>query len=81
MEDTGFTLANGRRRSNSSSYKAGLIDFKTKFEHVEQDPVFEEDVHGALLEEDDILMPKAIRLDTQSSSESSVEGDDAPKSA
>ena len=44
MGDYGYTFANSRRRSNSSTQALG--DFKTKFEAVDQDPVFEEGVHG-----------------------------------
>jgi len=47
IQDENFALNNARRRSNSSSYTAGLKDFKTKFEHIETEPVFEESVHGA----------------------------------
>jgi len=70
-------MANARRRSNSSSYTAGLKDFKTKFEHVESDPVFEEDVHGAL-GDDEELSPTS-RVNTESS-EGSIDEDDKLKS-
>jgi hypothetical protein len=40
--DYDYTFTNARRRSNSSSQ--GLADFKTKFETVEPDPVFEEEL-------------------------------------
>lgn len=46
VQDEGFNMSNARRRSNSSSYAAGLKDFKTKFEQIETEPVFEESVHG-----------------------------------
>ncbi|TVY56531.1 hypothetical protein LCER1_G001802 [Lachnellula cervina] len=77
VQDEGFNLTNARRRSNSSSYTAGLKDFKTKFEHVEADPVFEEDIHGAELEE----LPQTRRVNTNSteSSEGSVDENDKPK--
>lgn len=78
VQDEGFNLANARRRSNSSSYTAGLKDFKTKFEHVEQEPVFEEELHGALEEEDEL--PTAQRINTESS-DGSIEDDEKPKSA
>ncbi len=42
--DYDFTLTKPRRRSNSSSHPNR--DFKTKFETVDQDPVFEEELHG-----------------------------------
>ena len=55
IQDAGFNLTNARRRSNSSSYAAGLKDFKTKFEAREEDPVFEEDIHGADQSQGDTL--------------------------
>lgn len=44
MQDSGYTFANARRHSNSSSQ--GLIQFQTKFETTEPDPVFQEQIHG-----------------------------------
>jgi len=44
-QDYGYNFNNARRRSNSSTQALG--DFKTKFETVEADPVFEEELHGA----------------------------------
>ncbi|KAJ6024469.1 hypothetical protein N7540_005266 [Penicillium herquei] len=44
-QDYGYNFTNTRRRSNSSIQ--GLTDFRTKFETVEPEPVFEEKVHGA----------------------------------
>ena len=44
-------MAQARRRSNSSANAAELSDFKTKFE-VEDDPVFEESLHGPIAEDD-----------------------------
>ncbi|MCJ1412365.1 hypothetical protein MMC19_006459 [Ptychographa xylographoides] len=46
-EDYGYKFANSRRRSNSSTHGNAINDFKTKFEAVETDPVFEEEYHGA----------------------------------
>lgn len=43
-QDCEYTFNNARRRSNSSTQ--GLVDFRTKFETVEAEPVFEEQVHG-----------------------------------
>jgi len=37
----GLHLNNARRRSNSSSHAKGAKDFKTKFETIEPEPVFE----------------------------------------
>ena len=48
MQDYGYNFANARRRSNSSSHGHAIADFKTKFETVEADPVFEEEYHGAV---------------------------------
>ena len=46
-QDYGYSFTNARRRSNSSSHGHAIGDFKTKFEAVETDPVFEEELHGA----------------------------------
>ncbi|KAH8821016.1 hypothetical protein F5884DRAFT_766277 [Xylogone sp. PMI_703] len=73
VQDTGYNLANARRRSNSSSYAAGLKDFKTKFEEIETEPVFEEQLHGPDSEE-----YPATRVVTESS-EGSVDEDDKAK--
>lgn len=69
VEDTGYNLANPRRRSNSSTHIAK--DFKTKFETIEPEPVFEEELHG----------PIGSELDQQSttSSSKSVDEEDANK--
>src|SRR5437762_4323302 len=45
-QDYGYNFTNQRRRSNSSNKVLG--DFKTKFETVDQDPVFEEELHGPI---------------------------------
>lgn len=71
VQDEPFSMLNARRRSNSSSYTAGLKDFKTKFETVEQDPVFEEDM-GPL---DDDDLSEAHRTNTDSSDGSIDEND------
>ena len=52
-QDYGYKFTNARRRSNSSSHGHSLIDFKTKFEAIEADPVFEENYHGAKADVDD----------------------------
>ena len=49
--DYGYNFTNTRRRSNSISQTLG--DFKTKFEAIETEPVFEEELHGPAHEEDD----------------------------
>ncbi|OAA62545.1 stf2-like protein [Niveomyces insectorum RCEF 264] len=51
--DQQFNFTNARRRSNSSSMTADIKNFKTKFDVNEQEPVFEEDLHGPLGEETD----------------------------
>lgn len=53
MQDYGYNFTNARRRSNSSTQALG--DFKTKFETVEPEPVFEEDIHGAMPADEDNL--------------------------
>ena len=52
-QDYGYNFTNARRRSNSSSYGHNLTDFKTKFEALEADPVFEEEHHGAQVDMND----------------------------
>lgn len=47
IADDGFRFTNTRRRSNSSSV-SHLADFKTKFDINEEEPVFEESLHGPL---------------------------------
>ncbi|KAH8685986.1 hypothetical protein BGZ60DRAFT_106155 [Tricladium varicosporioides] len=75
VQDEGFNLNNARRRSNSSSYTAGLKDFKTKFEAVETEPVFEEGIHGAVEDE----LPETRRVNTESS-DGSIDEEDKAKS-
>ena len=50
-QDYGYNFNQARRRSNSSA-NTDLADFKTKFE-VDDEPVFEESVHGPREEVDD----------------------------
>jgi len=64
IQDSGFNMSNARRRSNSSSYAAGLKDFKTKFEQIDADPVFEENIHGAQIDDD---LAETSRVNTESS--------------
>jgi hypothetical protein len=49
VEDIAPNMANARRRSNSSTHN--LNDFKTKFEIIDPEPVFEEELHGPMGEE------------------------------
>lgn len=76
-DDTGYNLANQRRRSNSSTQ--ALNDFKTKFEAVDQEPVFEEELHGPT--DDDIEQASTLsKEDTNSSNYSaSVDSDEGVK--
>lgn len=69
IQDAGFNMTNARRRSNSSSYAAGLKDFKTKFEQRDEEVVFEEDIHGVAASEG----PSLSRTET---SESVTSNDD-----
>ncbi|KAI4087573.1 MAG: hypothetical protein LQ344_006691 [Seirophora lacunosa] len=50
-QDYGYKFTNARRRSNSSSHGHAISDFKTKFEAVESEPMFEENFHGVPGEE------------------------------
>lgn len=44
-------MSKQRRRSNSSSTAPGHSALKTKFETVEHEPVFEEELHGPVYED------------------------------
>ncbi|PYI10401.1 hypothetical protein BO78DRAFT_306040 [Aspergillus sclerotiicarbonarius CBS 121057] len=46
VHDYGYNFTNTRRHSNSSTQ--GIADFTTKFEAIEPEPVFEENLHGPL---------------------------------
>ncbi|PTU17693.1 hypothetical protein P175DRAFT_0511921 [Aspergillus ochraceoroseus IBT 24754] len=48
VQDYEYTFMNTRRHSNSSVQS--ISGFKTKFEAIEPEPVFEEDLHGPLNE-------------------------------
>lgn len=68
MQDYGYKFTNARRRSNSSTQAIG--DFKSKFEGVENDPVFEEEIHGAPdgpEEDEHVDLEKAETTDSTSS--------------
>lgn len=56
--DDEFKFTNTRRRSNSSSFSHHVSDFKTKFEVNEQEPVFEESLHGPQEEEENDSLSK-----------------------
>ena len=53
--DGNFNFTNARRRSNSSTLTTDIKNFKTKFDVNEQEPVFEEHLHGPAEEEDEEL--------------------------
>jgi hypothetical protein len=74
--DENFNFANARRRSNSSSYTSGMHDFKTKFDVNEQEPVFEESLHGPEADDDDML----TKTDTSSTNGSIADEDKLGKS-
>lgn len=71
-------MANARRRSNSSSYGPGLKDFKTKFEQIDAEPVFEEEIHGATAE-DSTEFKRVTTTDSEESNGSVDEEDKARK--
>jgi hypothetical protein len=50
--DYGYNMSKGRRHSNGSVHNSAIGDFKTKFETVDADPVFEEETMGVLEKED-----------------------------
>jgi hypothetical protein len=64
VQDYGYNFTNQRRRSNSSNKVLG--DFKTKFETVDQDPVFEEELHGPIQDDidEDSTLSKEESTDT-----------------
>jgi len=64
---TGLHMNNPRRRSNSSSHAKGAKDFKTKFETIEAEPVFEMSEHGPIDEE---IAPLEHQSTTSSTSSS-----------
>ncbi|KAI9835556.1 MAG: hypothetical protein M1819_002007 [Sarea resinae] len=76
IEDYAYNMTNPRRRSNSSSIEHGIKNFKTKFETVDLEPTFDEEVHGAR-PEDNVELEKEESLD--SASGGSVEEEDHPK--
>ena len=70
MVDGGYNFTNARRRSNSSSTAHNDINhFKTKFDVNEPEPVFEEDLHGALPDDEEGL----VKTDSSVSENSSVD--------
>jgi hypothetical protein len=62
-------MNNARRRSNSSTQ--GLADFRTKFETVDPEPVFEEQLHGPA---DEIAVTKVESTSSSNNSEADQAG-------
>ncbi len=78
MQDYGYNFTKTRRRSNS--FSQSIDGFKTKFEGIENDPVFEEELHGPTEggdEDEHVRLEKAESMDTTSTA--SVEEDDQTK--
>ncbi|KAL8908617.1 MAG: hypothetical protein Q9207_000705 [Kuettlingeria erythrocarpa] len=81
-QDYGYKFTNARRRSNSSSHGHAISDFKTKFEAVESEPMFEEGFHGPQqgdLDDEPLALEKAESADSTSSA--SVEEEEHAKKA
>jgi len=78
--DYGYNFALARRRSNSSTHGSALSDFKTKFEHVETDPVFEEEYHGAAGGTDEEHLTLMKEESAESTSGASIEEEEHAKS-
>jgi len=75
QEDSGYNFANQRRRSNSSTQ--ALNDFKTKFETIDQEPVFEEELHGPT--EDEVEQASTLSKEESNESNSSVSSEEGYK--
>lgn len=69
-QDYEYKFTNERRRSNSSTKVLG--DFKTKFEDIDVEPVFEENLHGP--SEEDVEKASMASLDKEESTDSSTLG-------
>lgn len=66
-QDYGYKFHQSHRHSNSSA-NAELVDFKTKFEFNDE-PVFEESIHGPREEDDDTAESNsAVSLDEETES-------------
>lgn len=74
-DDSGYKFVNQRRRSNSSTQ--GLTDFKTKFETIDTEPVFEEELHGAT--EEDVASTLSKEDTNESNYSASVDSDEGIK--
>ncbi|KAL8682777.1 MAG: hypothetical protein Q9186_001199 [Xanthomendoza sp. 1 TL-2023] len=81
-QDYGYNFTNARRRSNSSSNGHSISAFKTKFETVEAEPMFEEEFHGAAdaeLDDQHVALEKAESADSNSTA--SVDEEERAKKA
>ena len=76
-DDSGYNFVNQRRRSNSSTQ--ALNDFKTKFEAVDQEPVFEEELHGPTEDEVEHASVLSKEDSNDSSYSASVDSDEGTK--
>lgn len=76
-QDCGYNFTNSRRRSNSSSHGHDINGFKTKFEHVEADPVFEEEYGPSLKDMEQLAHEKSESADSISTT--SVEEEELAK--
>ena len=72
-QDYGYNFTNARRRSNSSGHNHHITDFKTKFETIEADPVFEEEYAQAEEVDGGEMHPLEKGESTDSMSTASVE--------
>jgi len=76
LEDYAYNMTKPRRRSNSFSTAAGHVSMmKSKFETIEHEPVFEEEIHGAGAYEDGADLEKETTLSSAGTS-GSVEEED-----
>ncbi|KAJ9642475.1 hypothetical protein H2201_006983 [Coniosporium apollinis] len=76
VQDFTYNMTNPRRRSNSSSTGPGGA-LKTKFETVEAEPVFEEELHGPVTVGSEDSTAELEHSITESSSDSSVQEEEA----
>ena len=63
-QDYGYKFTNSRRRSNSSSHGHDINGFKTKFEHIEADPVFEEEYGPSKEDMEELTQEKSESADS-----------------
>ncbi|PHH50415.1 hypothetical protein CFIMG_004517RA [Ceratocystis fimbriata CBS 114723] len=69
--DDEFNFTHTRRRSNSSSFSNTVRSFKTKFDVNEPEPVFEEELHGPLAEDETNPLSKSTDAEESASTASS----------